>query len=87
VQGVAKNFREIFAELVPGGRGELVMQKRLHPDLNQEAQQEEDEEAGNRRQDVSEKYSGVKVKVSLSSCLHLKGNRGNDCRGEAYCGS
>lgn len=25
-KGVAKNFREVFAELVPGGRGELVMQ-------------------------------------------------------------
>lgn len=27
-QGVAKNFREVFAALVPGGRGELVMQRR-----------------------------------------------------------
>jgi structural maintenance of chromosome 3 (chondroitin sulfate proteoglycan 6) len=27
-KGVAKNFREVFAELVPGGRGELVMQVR-----------------------------------------------------------
>ena len=26
-KGVARNFREVFAELVPGGRGELVMQK------------------------------------------------------------
>jgi structural maintenance of chromosome 3 (chondroitin sulfate proteoglycan 6) len=25
---VAKNFREVFRQLVPGGRGELVMQKR-----------------------------------------------------------
>lgn len=28
-KGVAKHFRDVFAELVPGGRGELVMQKRL----------------------------------------------------------
>lgn len=27
-KGVAKNFREVFAELVPGGKGELVMQRR-----------------------------------------------------------
>lgn len=26
-KGVARNFREVFAELVPGGRGELVMQR------------------------------------------------------------
>jgi chromosome segregation ATPase len=27
-KGVAKHFREVFAELVPGGKGELVMIKR-----------------------------------------------------------
>lgn len=27
-KGVAKEFREVFAELVPGGKGELVMQTR-----------------------------------------------------------
>jgi len=27
-KGVAKNFREVFAALVPGGKGELVMQRR-----------------------------------------------------------
>lgn len=27
-KGVAKNFREVFSELVPGGKGELVMQRR-----------------------------------------------------------
>ena len=27
-KGVAKNFREVFAALVPGGSGQLVMQKR-----------------------------------------------------------
>ena len=27
-RGVSKNFRTIFAELVPGGKGELVMQTR-----------------------------------------------------------
>ncbi len=61
MQGVAKNFREIFCELVPGGKGELVMQKRApvpaaaNPD-------DEDEEAQD-QQNASERYSGVKVKV------------------------
>lgn len=27
-RGVAKNFKDIFAELVPGGNGELVMIRR-----------------------------------------------------------
>ena len=27
LQGVAKFFREIFAELAPGGKGEMVMLK------------------------------------------------------------
>jgi len=56
---VAKNFREIFAELAPGGRGELVMQKRLPGDTVEE----HDEEDG--ITDGHEKYSGVKVKVSF----------------------
>ena len=53
-QGVAKHFREIFAQLVPGGKGELVMQKppaRLRQARRQQrppqprmAQSEEDEE-------------------------------------------
>lgn len=67
LQGVAKNFREIFSELVPGGKSELVMQKRLQPEVDEERQQDDndDEAAGDAGQNVSEKYSGVKVKVRL----------------------
>ena len=64
-QGVAKNFREIFSELVPGGKGELVMQRRA-PVPTADAADEEDEEAAE-QQNASEKYSGVKVKVCVSS--------------------
>ena len=64
VQGVAKNFREIFSELVPGGKGELVMQRRA-PVPTVDAADEEDEEAAE-QQNASEKYSGVKVKVCVS---------------------
>ena len=61
VQGVAKNFREIFSELVPGGKGELVMQRRAPVPVA--ADPEEDEEEAQKQQNASEKYSGVKVKV------------------------
>lgn len=58
---MAKNFREIFAELVPGGKGELVMQKRLGaPAVTDD---DENDAEGGGRDGASEKYSGVKVKV------------------------
>jgi len=70
-QGVAKNFREIFAALAAGGKGELVMQKRLHgpaapaPAAGLDGDGgdcgDEQAEAGG----VAEKYVGVKVKVRL----------------------
>ena len=65
LQQVAKNFREIFAELAPGGRGELVMQKRLRTEPQAEPEPEgEDDEAGpSDRPDAMERYAGVKVKV------------------------
>ncbi|CAL8464327.1 g3862 [Coccomyxa elongata] len=67
-KGVAKHFREIFAELVPGGKGELVMQKRLHQEVAAEKEEDEDGPEGGH---VSEKYSGVKVKVSFGSGENL----------------
>ncbi len=64
---MAKNFREIFGELAPGGQGELVMQKRLRPEPQEDADPEEDEEAGpSDRADAMERYAGVKVKVGVS---------------------
>lgn len=56
MQGVAKNFREIFAELAPGGKGELVMQKATQ----KAAADVEEAEPAN---ETNERYSGVKVKV------------------------
>ncbi len=67
---MAKNFREIFGELAPGGRGELVMQKRLRPDPQDELEAEEEEEAGpSDRPDAMERYAGVKVKVALAQAV------------------
>eukprot|EP00878_Enallax_costatus_P007647 GHUV01008006.1.p1 GENE.GHUV01008006.1~~GHUV01008006.1.p1 ORF type:complete len:1195 (+),score=501.93 GHUV01008006.1:213-3797(+) len=64
-KGVAKNFREVFAELVPGGKGELVMQRRRTGDDDDGSDVEGDdaEAAGG---GVLDKYSGVKVRVAFS---------------------
>ena len=43
-KGVAKHFREIFAELAPGGRGELVMQKRLPGNATEDGAEEMEDE-------------------------------------------
>ena len=70
MQQVAKNFREIFGELAPGGRGELVMQKQLRPDPQEDAHPEEDEEAGpSDKGGAMERYAGVKVKVGPPPCF------------------
>lgn len=61
MQGVAKNFREIFCELVPGGKGELVMQRRAP--VPAAADPEDEDEDAQDQQNASERYSGVKVKV------------------------
>ena len=61
---VAMNFRQVFAALVPGGRGELVMQKAL-PLMGDNDDEEEDEAAN--QQHTIERYSGVKVKVSFGT--------------------
>ena len=66
MQGVAKNFREIFKELEPNGKGELVMQLRANS-----PEGEDDAEAGGgaggsaTEQEPGEKYTGVKVRVRL----------------------
>ncbi|RMZ56141.1 hypothetical protein APUTEX25_004565, partial [Auxenochlorella protothecoides] len=59
-KGVAKNFRDIFATLVPGGRGEVVMQKRVPGFGNEE---NIDPEAGKPSTGL-DRYVGVRVKVT-----------------------
>eukprot|EP00899_Mesostigma_viride_P022420 jgi/Mesvir1/3362/Mv04256-RA.1 len=67
-KGVAKHFREIFAELVPNGTGSLVMQKKRLAEEG-EAEEANGEAAGPSEPPTDggriEKYSGVKVKVSF----------------------
>ena len=67
LQGVAKHFREVFAALAPGGKAELVMHKRLNPPGGRRPSPEDEaaEEAdGAEEGGISERYSGVGVKVS-----------------------
>ena len=64
-KGVAKNFKEVFSELVPGGVGQLVMQKKRRAD---DADVEQDlEGTGQDPGTRNEKYCGVKVKVKFAS--------------------
>ncbi len=66
VQGVAKNFKEIFEQLAPGGHGQLVMLKRGLADMEPDA----DDDVPAAPTSASERYKGVKVKVSLTMILY-----------------
>lgn len=58
---MAKNFKEIFEQLAPGGAGQLVMLKRGIADVEPDA--DEDGEPAAEKTSASERYKGVKVKV------------------------
>ncbi|WRT67771.1 uncharacterized protein IL334_004744 [Kwoniella shivajii] len=61
---VSKYFEEVFERLVPNGKGELVMQKRIEGYVD-----EESEESGLAGREISEidNYTGVTIKVSFNS--------------------
>ena len=62
---VSLNFREVFSKLVPGGKGELVMQRKKP---GQGAGAENTDPAAAKEvaeKGFAEKYSGVKIKVSF----------------------
>lgn len=68
-KGVAKNFREVFSELVQNGHGSLVMMKKKKSDEAAEDDDGDDDEVGHHGDgDGSriEKYIGVRVKVSFT---------------------
>jgi structural maintenance of chromosome 3 (chondroitin sulfate proteoglycan 6) len=69
-KGVAKHFRDVFSELVPGGHGELVMQKRLPGSTSVGLRNEEEEDGGGQQMLPSsgtlDRYTGVKVRVSFT---------------------
>ncbi len=72
LQQVAKYFREIFAELAPGGSGDLVMVKRRREEegADEEGSDVEGDDGANgaRQQaggmEIMTQYTGVKAKVS-----------------------
>lgn len=64
-KGVARNFREVFSELVQGGHGFLVIKKKKDGDDGDD-DQDEDEPRGADNEGRIEKYVGVGVKVSFT---------------------
>ncbi|KNA21261.1 hypothetical protein SOVF_044960 [Spinacia oleracea] len=64
-KGVARNFREVFSELVQGGHGFLVMMKKKDGD-NGDDDLDDDVPRTADTEGRVEKYIGVKVKVSFT---------------------
>lgn len=64
-KGVARNFREVFSELVQGGHGFLVIKKKKDGDDGDD-DQDEDEPREADNEGRIEKYVGVAVKVSFT---------------------
>jgi structural maintenance of chromosome 3 (chondroitin sulfate proteoglycan 6) len=62
---VSKSFASVFSELVPAGRGRLVIQRRTDRPITEgdEGEDSEDEQA---RKSV-ENYTGVGISVSFNS--------------------
>ncbi|GAB2285662.1 Structural maintenance of chromosomes protein 3, partial [Dionaea muscipula] len=64
-KGVARNFREVFSELVQGGHGSLFMMKKKDGDHGDD-DPDEDGPRETDKEGIVEKYVGVKVKVSFT---------------------
>ena len=54
---VAQNFQEVFEKLVPAGKGQLVIQRRIDQD-----EEEGDDEDETQKSSV-DNYTGVSIKV------------------------
>lgn len=55
---VAKNFEDVFEQLVPAGRGRLIIQRRIDQD-------DMDDEDAETQQSTIDNYTGVSIKVGL----------------------
>ena len=62
---VSQNFAVIFEKLVPAGKGRLIIQRRS--DRETQAEDDEDEEAIERRRQGIENFVGVGISVSFNS--------------------
>lgn len=74
-KGIAKHFSTVFSELVPNGKGSLVIQTRKNGDAEEKDDDnnsgDEDDEK-NSKDSVTRQYSGVGIKVSFT------GSKGSD---------
>nr|XP_018262378.1 chromosome associated protein [Kwoniella dejecticola CBS 10117]OBR84536.1 chromosome associated protein [Kwoniella dejecticola CBS 10117] len=61
---VSKYFEEVFEKLVPAGKGQLVMQKRIEGYVDEES--EESGVAGREKSEI-DNYTGVSIRVSFNS--------------------
>ncbi|KAI0046003.1 RecF/RecN/SMC protein [Auriscalpium vulgare] len=58
---VASNFEEVFEQLVPAGKGRLIIQRRVDQD------EDEADDAEDTQQSTIDNYTGVAIKVSFNS--------------------
>ncbi|ORX40107.1 RecF/RecN/SMC [Kockovaella imperatae] len=63
---VSQYFEEVFETLVPAGRGQLIMQKRLGGAQDEETQDSMDTGAAREKTEI-DNYTGVSIKVSFNS--------------------
>ncbi|BEJ13833.1 hypothetical protein CspHIS471_0310070 [Cutaneotrichosporon sp. HIS471] len=61
---VSKYFEEVFEQLVPAGRGRLIIQKRTDSYLDEESEPPQPKEG---EQSEIDSYTGVSIKVSFNS--------------------
>lgn len=69
---VSKNFVDVFEQLVPMGRGALIMQKRFDTESQENEESDEDamdEDEATKAAKKIENYIGVSIKVSFHSKL------------------
>lgn len=67
---VSKNFEEVFAKLVPAGRGRLIMQKRIDQrdgETDDEDEDDDDDEGAAGSKSTIDNYTGISIKVSFNS--------------------
>lgn len=62
---MAKNFEDVFEQLVPAGRGRLIIQRRIDQD------EDADEDAETQQSSV-DNYTGVGIKVN-NGCIRKAG--------------
>jgi len=67
-KAIASNFSKVFSELVEGGTGKFVLNKRNVPDENMDEDEEDDEKVAEEKQkeSQSDSYVGVGVRVSFT---------------------